>query len=199
MVENDNEPLHAHVDILSRRSEYFRAMFRSNMRESIELVVQVQDCSKGHLVTGAGISLRAWWLLCECGRCGGVVPHSRYQIEGLMSICRHEFMLDDVSFVKVLQVVKRNGSTCGVLSYDINVWLCHFGINRAQMYQFDEGSMWILGFLYSNDLGCGGNILMLSFFNGYVWNVLETHGKSVFYHRMLFAVDNFLIIIFIIC
>jgi hypothetical protein len=30
-------------------------------------------------------------------------------------------MLDDVSFVKVLQVVKRNGSTCGVLSYDINV------------------------------------------------------------------------------
>ena len=44
MVEN--EPLYANVDLLSRRSDYYTAMFRSNMRESIERVVNVPDCSK---------------------------------------------------------------------------------------------------------------------------------------------------------
>jgi alpha-tubulin suppressor-like RCC1 family protein len=44
MVEN--KPLYANVDILSQKSDYFAAMFRSNMRESIERVVQVPHCSK---------------------------------------------------------------------------------------------------------------------------------------------------------
>jgi hypothetical protein len=44
MVEN--ESLYANVDTLSQTSDYFAAMFRSNMRESIERVVQVSNCSK---------------------------------------------------------------------------------------------------------------------------------------------------------
>jgi hypothetical protein len=44
MVEN--EPLYANVNVLSQKSDYFAAMFRSNMRESIERVVEVPNCSK---------------------------------------------------------------------------------------------------------------------------------------------------------
>jgi hypothetical protein len=44
MVEN--QPLYANVDVLTQKSDYFAAMFRSNMRESIERVVQVPSCSK---------------------------------------------------------------------------------------------------------------------------------------------------------
>ena len=44
MVEN--EPLYANVDVLTQKSDYFAAMFRSNMRESIERVVEVPNCSK---------------------------------------------------------------------------------------------------------------------------------------------------------
>jgi alpha-tubulin suppressor-like RCC1 family protein len=42
----ENEPLYANVDVLTQKSDYFAAMFRSNMRESIERVVQVPNCSK---------------------------------------------------------------------------------------------------------------------------------------------------------
>jgi hypothetical protein len=45
MVENE-EHLYANVDVLSQKSDYFSAMFRSNMRESIERVVNVPNCSK---------------------------------------------------------------------------------------------------------------------------------------------------------
>ena len=44
MVEN--EPLYANAALLSRKSDYFEAMFRCNMRESIERVVEVPNCSK---------------------------------------------------------------------------------------------------------------------------------------------------------
>ena len=44
MVEN--EPVYANLEVLSQESDYFAAMFRSNMRESIEKVVTVPDCSK---------------------------------------------------------------------------------------------------------------------------------------------------------
>ena len=42
----ENEPLYANVDVLTQKSDYFAAMFRSNMRESIERVVQVPNYSK---------------------------------------------------------------------------------------------------------------------------------------------------------
>ena len=42
----DNEPIYVNTDILSEKSDYFAAMFRSNMRESIERVVKVTNCSK---------------------------------------------------------------------------------------------------------------------------------------------------------
>ena len=41
----DNQRLYANVDVLSQKSDYFAAMFRSNMRESIERVVTVPNCS----------------------------------------------------------------------------------------------------------------------------------------------------------
>ena len=43
MVEN--KALYAKIDVLSRNSQYFQAMFRSNMREPIEGVVMVPDIS----------------------------------------------------------------------------------------------------------------------------------------------------------
>jgi hypothetical protein len=42
----ENESLYANVDVLTQKSDYFAAMFRSNMRESIERVVEVPNCSK---------------------------------------------------------------------------------------------------------------------------------------------------------
>jgi RCC1 and BTB domain-containing protein len=42
----DGERVHANKGILIGQSEYFRAMFRSDMRESKENEVHVQDCSK---------------------------------------------------------------------------------------------------------------------------------------------------------
>jgi hypothetical protein len=54
MVEN--QPLYAHIDVLSEKSDYFAAtMFRSNMRrESIERVVQVPNCSKAAVLLVLG-------------------------------------------------------------------------------------------------------------------------------------------------
>jgi hypothetical protein len=42
----ENQPLYANIDVLTQKSDYFAAMFRSNMRESIERVVNVPNCSK---------------------------------------------------------------------------------------------------------------------------------------------------------
>ena len=46
LLKND-ERVHAMKGLLIGRSEYFRAMFRSNMRESTENKIEVRDCSKG--------------------------------------------------------------------------------------------------------------------------------------------------------
>ena len=45
MVEN--KPIYANIDVLSRKSEYFEAMFRSKMKESIDRVVVIPDVSQG--------------------------------------------------------------------------------------------------------------------------------------------------------
>ena len=42
----ENQPLYANVDVLTQKSDYFAAMFRSNMRESVERVINVPNCSK---------------------------------------------------------------------------------------------------------------------------------------------------------
>ena len=46
MVEEKSEPIYANIGVLSKKSEYFEAMFRSNMRESIEREVVVPDTSR---------------------------------------------------------------------------------------------------------------------------------------------------------
>jgi RCC1 and BTB domain-containing protein len=43
----DNDRIHANKGLLIGQSQYFRAMFRSGMKESIENEVEVRDCSKG--------------------------------------------------------------------------------------------------------------------------------------------------------
>jgi hypothetical protein len=85
MVEN--EPVYANVDVISQKCEYFKAMFRSNMRESIERVVQVPNCSKGAFLgvleylclDGFVVSLdhvlELWYLA------------DMYQLEGLKLCC----------------------------------------------------------------------------------------------------------------
>ena len=85
MVEN--ELLYANVDILSQKSEYFAALFRSNMRESIERVVQVPNWSKR-------VFLQVLEYLCLDGFTVNVEDimelwevADMYQIEGLKYYC----------------------------------------------------------------------------------------------------------------
>jgi hypothetical protein len=98
------------------------------MWESIERVVEVQDFSKSIFL------LVLKYLYVSDGVYVGVenaVEFYRmadmYQLlEGLMSACRqslsNEFVLDDVSLVKALQVLERNGSTCGALTTMISMF-----------------------------------------------------------------------------
>jgi hypothetical protein len=85
MVEN--EPLYANVDLLSQKCEYFAAMFRSNMRESIEMVVKVSDCSKA-----AFLRVLEYLYLDDCSvSIDNVVElwqlADMYQLEGLKLYC----------------------------------------------------------------------------------------------------------------
>merc|ERR1719276_463760 len=85
MVEN--EPIYANIELLSQQSDYFAAMFRCKMRESIERVVTIPDCSKAILlqvlryVCMDGFSVRIddvldVWVLADM-----------YQMEGLKWRC----------------------------------------------------------------------------------------------------------------
>jgi hypothetical protein len=86
-VLKNGDRVHAMKGLLIDESEYFRAMFRSNMRESRENEVEVRDCSKGLLL-----------LLLEYLYTGGVdvgmdhaldlyVLADRYQVNGLTMQC----------------------------------------------------------------------------------------------------------------
>lgn len=88
MVEN--QPIHAKAGILVARSEYFRAMFESNMRESIERMVKVPNSSRRlffimleYLHTDVysldGLEVEDLMDLYEMA--------DMYQLEGLMSLC----------------------------------------------------------------------------------------------------------------
>ena len=47
LLKDGDERIHANRGLLIGQSEYFRAMFRSGMKESISNEVEVRDCSKG--------------------------------------------------------------------------------------------------------------------------------------------------------
>ena len=79
---------YANINILvCQKSDYFAAMFRSNMRESIERVVVVPDCSKASF-------LRVLEYLC-LDVFSGSIDHAvelwqladMYQLEGLKYVC----------------------------------------------------------------------------------------------------------------
>ena len=85
MVEN--EPIYANIELLSQQSDYFAAMFRHNMRENIERVVTIPDCSKAILLQvlrymcmdGFSVSIDdvvELWVLADM-----------YQMEGLKLCC----------------------------------------------------------------------------------------------------------------
>ena len=48
MVEK--EPIYANTDFLSSKSDYFAAMFRCNMKESIERIVGIPECSRATFI-----------------------------------------------------------------------------------------------------------------------------------------------------
>ena len=85
MVEN--EPIYANIELLSQQSDYFAAMFRHNMRENIERVVTIPDCSKA-------ILLQVLRYVCMDGFTVSIddvvelwVLADMYQMEGLKLCC----------------------------------------------------------------------------------------------------------------
>ena len=46
-ILKDNARVHTMKGLLIGQSKYFRAMFRSGMKESISNEVEIRDCSKG--------------------------------------------------------------------------------------------------------------------------------------------------------
>ena len=89
----ENTPIYGNIDVLSRKSQYFEAMFRSNMRESIEGIVTVPDVT-------ASAFLRLLKYICLDGRIGleheGLDEVSRedlyaladmYMLDGLRLLC----------------------------------------------------------------------------------------------------------------
>ena len=114
MVEN--EPIYVNVDILSEKSDYFAAMFRCNMRESlVERVVQVPNCSKAAFqrvlvylymdasyIMGIEDVVEVWGLA------------DMYQLEGLKWTCMGslERGLCDESILRILQEIEDMDCAC---------------------------------------------------------------------------------------
>jgi RCC1 and BTB domain-containing protein len=120
MVEN--QPLYAHIDVLTQKSDYFAAMFRSNMRESIERVVDVPNCSKAaflHVLeylylddfTVSIDDVVELWDLADM-----------YQLEGLKYSCRGalERGLCEENVSQILQEVENLSCPCDELKR-----MCH--------------------------------------------------------------------------
>lgn len=105
--------IHAKIEILVGRSEYFKAMFRSNTKESVEKEIPVQNCSK-----------QTFLLLLEYLYCDDFAPSidhavelfhaaDMYQLEGLKLLCQGtlERELCDMNIVETL--VKADNFTNG--------------------------------------------------------------------------------------
>jgi hypothetical protein len=113
----ENQFLYANIDVLTQKSDYFAAMFRSNMKESIERVVQVPNCSKAEFLRvleylyldGFTVSLDdvvELWVLADM-----------YQMDGLKYSCMGTLELglceDNVS--QVLEEVEELSCPCDEL------------------------------------------------------------------------------------
>jgi hypothetical protein len=118
----ENETLYANVDVLTQKSDYFAAMFRSNMRESIERVVQVANCSKAaflHVLEylsldGFTVSIDdvvELWVLADM-----------YQMEGLKFSCMGalERGLSEENVSEILEDVEELSCPCDELKR-----MCH--------------------------------------------------------------------------
>jgi alpha-tubulin suppressor-like RCC1 family protein len=120
MVEN--EPLYANVEVLTQKSDYFAAMFRSNMRESIERVVNIPNCSKEaflHVLEylyldGFTVSID------DVVELWGIAD--MYQMEGLKYCCMGalEKGLSEDNVSEILQEVAELNCPCDELK-----WRCH--------------------------------------------------------------------------
>ena len=133
MVED--QPLYASIAILTQKSDYFAAMFRSNMRESIERVVNVSVCSKAaflHVLEyiyldGFTVSMDdivELWELADF-----------YQMEGLKYSCmgtlERGLSVDNAS--QILQEVEDLGCPCDKLKR-----MCHEYLDVHAVDSMDE-------------------------------------------------------------
>ena len=92
MVGTDPIPIHARIAILTKRTYYFRGMFRSNMRERSEDVGTIENCRRSIFllllehkdyadVPSARIEdIIELFVLAEC-----------FQMDGLMYLCMGSF------------------------------------------------------------------------------------------------------------
>ena len=134
MVEN--QPMHAKADILVARSEYFRAMFESNMRESIERMVKVPNSSRRLFFT------MLEYLHTDVYSLDGILEVEdlmdlyemahMYQLEGLMSLCMlilekhlNGVNVHEPAVVSILHKVDEHQIDCDEdLDFDWSEWKC---------------------------------------------------------------------------
>jgi alpha-tubulin suppressor-like RCC1 family protein len=137
----ENEPLYGIVSVLTQKSDYFEGMFRSNMRENIERVVNVPNCSKEKFLqvleylclddfTVSIDDAVELWVLADY-----------YQMEGLKYCCMSalERGLTDEHASQILKEVRDLGSPCYWLER-----ICHdYEHMRSELYLqiFGEDSM----------------------------------------------------------
>jgi hypothetical protein len=118
----ENQPLYAKIDILTQKCDYFAAMFLSNMRESVERVVNVPNCSKAaflHLLeyiylddfTVSIDDVVELWVLADM-----------YQIEGIKLFCMGalERGLSEENVSQILQEAEDLSCPCDELKR-----MCH--------------------------------------------------------------------------
>jgi alpha-tubulin suppressor-like RCC1 family protein len=122
-----NQPLYAHINVLTQKSDYFAAMFRSNLRESIERVVNVSYSSKAaflHVLeylyfddfTVSMDDIVELWVLADM-----------YQMEGLKYYCmgKMERGLCEENVSQILQEVEDLMCPCDELKR-----MCHEFLER---------------------------------------------------------------------
>jgi alpha-tubulin suppressor-like RCC1 family protein len=131
MVEN--EPLYANVNVLSQKSDYFAAMFRSNMRESIERVVQVSDCSKASFLHVLEYLCLDGFTVCldDVVELWGLAD--MYQMEGLKYCCMGALQrgLSEDSVSEVLEEVEELSCPCDELKRMCHEYLACLARSRA--------------------------------------------------------------------
>ena len=90
-----NSSLYAKINVVSKNSDYFAAMFTSNIRESIERVVKLPECSKAASLQVLMIYLYIDGFIVSIDDVVNVwVLADMYQLEGLKLCCKASLQRD---------------------------------------------------------------------------------------------------------